>query len=334
MIIQKSKTKLKQPIIFYSWPSIGMLGNYIINYLVSQLKTSVFAEIEFEEYMSVNSSIVEDGVIYPPLYTPDKILYLKQKQSDFLFISASFEPSLIYYSKFTNEILNFFQQLQPSMIITFSALPSYVIHTDIPKLYIAKTSSDIEIFDDLENLKFGVVDGINGSILALAKNFDIKGVCIFSEIPFYAVEISNPQAALYIIKALKNEFYFNIDFTKIYEDIRIFDEKIKKVFKDIENKTKNFFKQISKEEQPKTETKNEKPSEITFEDLKKQLKFSLPQSAKNKINELFKLASENIEYAKQLKEELDKWGVYEEYEDEFLFLFLKNKKFKDMEKEK
>lgn len=337
MIIQKSKIKLKQPIIFYSWPSIGMLGNYVISYLISQLKASLFAEIETEEYVSINNSVVENGIIYSPPKISDKIFYLKQKQSEFLFISGNSEPSPIHYSKLTSEIINFFQQLQPSLIVTFGALPSYIIHTDHPKLYVAKNSSDIAFFDELEKLKFGILEGINGIILVSAKEVDIKGVCIFSEIPFYTAEMSNPQAALSVIKVLKNVFSFNIDFIKIYEDIKIFDEKIKNMFKDIERKTQKFFKQLSAEQQSieknKKRIEQENISGITFEELKKQLKFSLPQSAKNKINELFKLASENIEYAKQLKEELDKWGVYKEYEDKFLFLFLKNKKLKGSEEE-
>lgn len=333
MIIQKSKTKLKQPIIFYSWPSAGMLGNYIINYLVSQIKASIFAEIDTEEYTPGSSGIVENGIIYSMPNFSDKIFYFKQKQMDFLFISATSEPPLIYYSKFTNEIMNFFQQLQPSLIITFSALPSYILHTDVPKLYVAKNFSDIKFFDELESLKFGLIEGINGNILVLAKQLEIRGVCIFAEIPFYTVEMSNPQAALYIIKMLKNVFSFNIDFNKVYEDIKLFDEKIRSIFKDIEQKTQKLFKQLTSEQAPKKSIEAENSSGITFEELKKQLKFSLPQSAKNRINELFKLASENIEYAKQLKEELDKWGVYEEYEDKFLFLFLKNKKSKNLGEE-
>ncbi|MEN3013076.1 MAG: PAC2 family protein [Endomicrobiia bacterium] len=335
MIIQKSKIKTKQPIVFFSWPSIGMIGNYVINHLISQLKPSLFAEIEIDEYI-VSNTIVENGIIYSNTSSYDKIYYSKQKQGDFLFISANLEPSIIYYKKFADELINFFEQLEVSLIITFHALPSYILHTDYPQIYIAKNMPDIKIFNEVKNLKFGTLEGINAVLLTLARDLAIKGVCIFCEIPFYTIDMINPQAAIPIIELLKKTFSFDLGFSTIYEDIKKFDEKIKDLFVEIDKKTQKFFKQLN------TEIKNPilKPKKqnllgieegITFEELKKQIKFSLPQSAKNKINELFKLASENIEYAKQLKEELDKWGVYKEYEDKFLLLFLKNKKTKPEE---
>ncbi|MCX7911323.1 MAG: PAC2 family protein, partial [Endomicrobia bacterium] len=119
MIIQKSKIKLKQPIVFYSWPSIGMIGNYVINYLISQLQASVLAEIEIEEYIVPQSSIIEKGIIYSTPYISDKIFYSRQKHSDFVFIAATYEPASFHFLKFTQEIINFFQQLQASLIITF-----------------------------------------------------------------------------------------------------------------------------------------------------------------------------------------------------------------------
>ncbi|MCS7231042.1 MAG: PAC2 family protein [Elusimicrobiota bacterium] len=334
MIIQKSKIKLKQPIVFYSWPSIGMIGNYVINYLISQLQASVLAEIEIEEYIVPQSSIIEKGIIYSTPYISDKIFYSRQKHSDFVFIAATYEPASFHFLKFTQEIINFFQQLQASLIITFSALPSYILHTDYPKLYIARTSNDIKLFNEIEILNFGSIEGTNGVLLALAKESNINGICIFCEIPFYTTEMVNPQAAFSILKVLKDIFLFEVDFTKLYEDIKIFDEKIKNILTDINKKTQRFFKQLNMDTKQnflkRKQNLTEETSGITFEELKKQIKFSLPQSAKNRINELFKLASENIKYAKQLKEELDKWGVYKEYEDKFLLLFLKNKK-QDME---
>ncbi|MCD6228128.1 MAG: hypothetical protein J7K17_01435, partial [Candidatus Omnitrophica bacterium] len=51
----------------------------------------------------------------------------------------------------------------------------------------------------------------------------------------------------------------------------------------------------------------------------------LPQSAREKIEALFKEAKKDISKARELKEELDRWNVYREYEDRFLDLFRKEK---------
>ena len=52
----------------------------------------------------------------------------------------------------------------------------------------------------------------------------------------------------------------------------------------------------------------------------------LPQSIREKIEILFKQAHRDISKARQLKEELDHWNVYKDYEDRFLDLFKKDKR--------
>lgn len=50
---------------------------------------------------------------------------------------------------------------------------------------------------------------------------------------------------------------------------------------------------------------------------------SLPVSASKRIHELFRMAEKDFSKACELKNELDKWNVYEQYEDSFLDLFKK-----------
>jgi predicted ATP-grasp superfamily ATP-dependent carboligase len=328
MIIQKSKTKLENPYLICGWPSIGMLGYYIVNYIVSELKPDIFAEIDYEEYTIPHNAIVENGIIYSLPQIQNKIYYLKTQKHDFLFLVGDIEPSLYNMQKLAKDVVVFLQHLNLEMIITFASIPSNILHTDEPKIYIAKTSSEIQLPTKIENLKklnFGIIEGMNGVLLTTAKEFDINGVCFLSEIPFYTMDMINPQAAEKILNILNQIFSLNIKLDKVKQDIIFMDERIKTTFTNLNEKAQMLFSQI----QDFNKTYNKKYSSssgITFEELKKRIKFSLPESAKNKINELFKLASENIEYARQLKQELDRWGVYKEYEDRFLSLFLKNKK--------
>jgi len=62
---------------------------------------------------------------------------------------------------------------------------------------------------------------------------------------------------------------------------------------------------------------------ISISDLESFTK--LPQSARGKIENLFKKASRNLSHASDLKKALDEWGVYKEYEDRFLDLFKKKR---------
>jgi len=49
----------------------------------------------------------------------------------------------------------------------------------------------------------------------------------------------------------------------------------------------------------------------------------LPDSARQIIEELFKQAKKDLSHSMELKKELDKWNVYDQYEDSFLDLFKK-----------
>ncbi len=334
MIIQKSKIKLKSPILICAYPSIGMVGRYVVNYLISELSPSIYAEIDMQNYITAHNVIVENGIIYSP-YIKEYIYYLHYKENDFLFFFSDFEPSLTNLNRYNSYFINFISQINVSLIITFSGIPSNILHTDKPSTFIAKTENAKLIFDfdnkDIKELKFGTIEGLNGIILKEAKENGIDGYCIISEVPFYTIDMYNPQCAKLILELLADTFEFNINYNKVDIDIKAMDEHLKTTFSNINKQSQKLFAQFQKKSTKHFNISEAELSGITFEELKKQIKFTLPESAKNKINELFKLAKENIEYAKKLKEELDRWGVYKEYEDKFLSLFLKNKKRKDTE---
>ncbi len=337
MIIQKTKLKINCPILIFSWPSLGLVGRYITNYLICELKAQVFAEIELEDYISFHNLIVEKGIIYSAPQLKDKIYFLHTELYDFILFYSDFEPSPQCYTKLANDILNFLLKFDISFIITFNSLPTNILHTDKPNLYLATTTSSTKVLPvlqklNLPKLEFGVIEGMNGIFLSVAKEMGINSICIFSEIPFYTLDMYNPQSAKEILFLLKGIFDFKLSFDKLYQDIKLMDEHLRTTFNELNQKAQRLFSQFYqlKKQYGKKLDQDDifEPSAdgITFEELKKQIKFSLPESAKNKINQLFKLAKENIEYAKQLKEELDRWGVYKEYEDKFLSLFLKKKK--------
>lgn len=340
MIIQKSKTKLRQPVVLCSWPGIGMVGRYVVNHLVHELQANTYAEVDLQEYMVIKNVVVENGIIYTPTYVKEKIYYTRWQDTDFLLFYSDFIPSENNMLKLAHDFLNFLQCLDIQYLITFAGVPSNILHTDTPKVYLAATHNVKNLSNmvkpALEKLSSGVIEGMNGVVLSLLRDYDIEGYCFVVEVPFYTIDMYNPQSAKVVLNIIEQIFKFQLDYNKVLQDIKLLDEHLRTIFSDVNEKVKQLLSQM---ERRRGSGKGKKEmfsiiddyvsynldNGITFEELKKRLKFSLPESAKKKINELFKLAAENIEYAKQLKEELDRWGVYKEYEDKFLSLFLKNK---------
>ncbi len=339
MIISKSRVKLKSPIMICSWPGLGMVGNYVVNYLISTLKPSIFAHIEMEKYYVQHNVIVSDGIIFSPIPLDDKFYLYRTQQKDIIFFVSDVQPFPHLMFSLSKEIVDFAVTLKTSMLITFAGIPSNVLHTDIPHVYIAKTDPEIVISTD-ENykehiLKGGSIEGMNGVILGVAKEAGIAGVCFLTEIPVYALDTENPQAGLKVLSILTKFLSLEINFDKVYKDITKFDNMMKKLFADLNQKAQKLILQFESSNFGSGYGKklDFNFGGISLSELEKKLKFSLPESAKNKIEELFNSAAKDIKYAKELKQELDKWGVYKDYEDRFLSLFLKDTENKEEKKD-
>ncbi len=326
MIIQKSKLKLHEPILICSWPGLGMVGNYVLNYIISQLKPTIYAQLNVDEYYSPHNILIQNGIISLPKSNENKFYYYKAQEYDLLFFLSDTQPSQNNMYKLAKEIINFAETLKVNHIITFAGMPSNIIHTDKPKLFIAQTEQNNNLGFNLPIMGYGIVEGMNGVILGVAKEVNINATCILAEIPVYTIDMENPQTSLRILKLFEKMFLLKFNFNQIDTDILNMEEKIKVIFEELNQKAQKLITQFDTPHNTKNKYDVVNIPGVSFEELKKRIKFSIPESAKNKIDELFKLSAQDIKYAKELKDELDRWGVYKDYEDKFLNLFLKSKK--------
>ena len=126
----------------------------------------------------------------------------------------------------------------------------------------------------------------------------------------YAVQIENPRASKAVASVFAQIMGLKLDFSSLDERARIVDEEIEKLV--------DYFKSGASSQGPISEDEIEKfkQSLATFT--------KLPDSARAKIEELFKVTERDITRAPELKKELDRWHIYKDYEDRFLDLFKKN----------
>ena len=161
-------------------------------------------------------------------------------------------------------------------------------------------------------MKAGEISGMNGLLLAVAKEKGINGGCLLAEVPLYTIQIENPKASMAVLEILSKLLGFEIDFQELRKQVKFIEDEIEKLI--------DYLK-ISGETQ-------EPIGEEEIERIKKSLESytKLPESAKAKIEELFEQTKHDLSKAKELKTELDKWNIYKEYEDRFLDLFKKKEK--------
>lgn len=136
------------------------------------------------------------------------------------------------------------------------------------------------------------------------------------EIPFYTVQIENPKASREILKIVNGLFKLKLDMAPLDERAKFIEEEIDRLISYL-----------------KGEAAPQGPSPLSEDDIDKIKKdlatyTKLPHSAREKLENLFSDADKDISKAGELKEELDRWNVYKEYEDRFLDLFKQAKKHK------
>jgi hypothetical protein len=322
MIKEITTPKLKKPIFIAAWPGMGEVAYRCALFLKEVLDFKLFAKLEAKDFFKPAAVTVEKGILNLPILSAGFFYYLKRKGfPDIILFLGEAQPPLEYAEELSNEIINFIKRYKVEMIFTFAAKPESIDHKAEPSVWISATHQ--EILNEFEkfNLKIlneGQISGLNGIVLGVGKRRGIKGVCLLGEIPFYMVQIENPKATANILKVIDIYLRLNLNLSPLKERGKFIETEIDKLISYLKGEIP----------MPESNPLSEEDIEKIKKDLAAYTK--LPQSAREKIEMLFRKAQKDLTVAGQLKEELDRWNVYKEYEDRFLDLFKKRDK-KDKE---
>jgi proteasome assembly chaperone (PAC2) family protein len=301
-----------------AWPGMGNVALKAATYFQEQLKAIEFAEFQDEDFFSSAEAAIENGIIKMPQIPKGKFYFWENKagKSDLIIFISQAQPNLEKAFQYAKKILEAAEKFKVKLVYTFAAMPSPIDHLKQPQVWAAAT--DKKLIEQLKKttikvMNEGQISGLNGLFLAVAKDLGFSGICLLAEIPLYAIQIENPSASLAILEALCKSLEIKIDLTPLQTVAKLMQEEIERLIEYLKTPEEELIKPITEEE---------------IEKIRKMLaaQDKLPDSAKKSIEEFFGLAKKDITRASELKKELDKWGVYKEYEDRFLDLFKKRQK--------
>ena len=318
MIKEVATPKLKNPIFIAAWPGMGEVAYRSVLFLREVMGFKMFAKLEAGGFFKPAAIVVEKGLIELPSMPAGLFYYLKGKKfPDIILFMGEAQPPLEHAEELSQEIIDFVKKYKAKFIFTFAAKPEAIDHKADSLVKIV--ASDVEILKEFEKmgvkaLTEGQISGLNGIILGVAKKNGLKGACLLGEIPFYTVQIENPKASASILKVINEYLKLNLNLAPLSDRATFIESEIEKLISYLKGET--------------PEPTNTPLSEDDIDKLKKDLAAytKLPQSAREKIEQLFKEAQGDITKAVKLKNELDHWNVYKEYEDKFLDLFRKKEK--------
>lgn len=299
------KIKLKEPILIAGWPGMGNVALGSVDYLRRAIRAKPFAQIEMSNYAAPDSIGVNDGITSLP-ELPKSIFYYTS-QPEIIFFESEVQVGGGGGVALMEELLDFIEVFKVRRVFTGAAFPVTVTYKEpsivygvvnVPELKDWLRSFDVQIMNE------GQISGLNGLLLGYAFQRGMEGVCLLATMPIYAVNIPNPKASKVIIEVLSRMIGFEIDMKGL--DIAI--KEIEAHMARIEGKMHEVFGQMK--------TKESKPSIFRNE--------KIPDHVMERIERLFQEAKVDKKKAYLLKEELDRWGLYKEYEDRFLDLFKEN----------
>jgi proteasome assembly chaperone (PAC2) family protein len=320
------KPHLSNPILIVGWPGMGEVALKSAGYLVEKLKSEAFAYLASADYFYPTASTIKSGILntkeLPQNYfyywkNPNTKISPKIKANDLVIFLSNAQPDLTKADDYVDSILEIAHLYKIKLIISFAALPAPIDHIQTPDIWF--TATDKDLFRHLQdyNLKMmneGEISGMNGLFLGLAKKKGLSGFCLLGEIPIYTIQIENPRTVFAILERLKRILNLPLDLRDLKNQAQFVEGEI--------NKLVGYLKEgIGLPRGPGP------ISDAEVEKIKKSLTelSRLPQSVKEKIEKLFESAKSDISKANELKQELDKWSIYKEYEDRFLDLFKKSK---------
>jgi len=308
------RPRLKKPYLIVAWPGMGEVAFRAATYLVEKLNAEEFASLNAEDFFYLAGSMVKDGLLSASDLPESKFYFWKNKKgrNDLIIFLSNAQPDLARAEGYSKIIIQVAKSLKVDKVVSFASMPQGIDHTQDPGVWFAATSQDLS--NDLKrfnfkSLKEGLISGMNGLFLGIAKRENIDGFCLLGEIPLYTIQIENPKASRAVLEALFAITGIRVDSSGLFMQAQAMEDEI--------NKLLDYLKLGSAASGPIGEEDIEKIKK-TLNQLTK-----LPVSVKERIEQFFAQAKTDISKAHELKVELDKWNIYKEYEDRFLDLFKK-----------
>jgi proteasome assembly chaperone (PAC2) family protein len=302
--------KLIHPWFIAVWPGMGHVALNAGFYLLAKLEMHVIAEFEAANLFDVDQVEVKEGLIQN-VEPPRNRFFLwtdPNHKHDIVVFLGEAQPPIGKYA-FCHKLIEYARQLGVERVFTFAAMATQMHPEHRPRVFGAAT--DRESLEELKRLELellqdGHIGGLNGVLLAAAAVNKLRGICLLGEMPHIFTQLPFPNASKAILEVFTTIAGIELDFTELSEQVRIMQEQLGEFLAKVEEK---YGPQFPGEEEGYLAEAGEDKSASSVDE--------------QRIEGLFELARKDRSKAFELKQELDRLGVFKDYEDRFLDLFKK-----------
>lgn len=299
------------PWLIAVWPGMGNVALSAGFYLLAKLGMNLIGEYEASELFDIDHVDVKEGMIQIARRPTNRFFLWTdpKKQHDLVVFLGEAQPPLGKYH-FCRKLIEYAKELGVERVFTFAAMATQMHPAHPSRVFGAATDArSLEELKrlELEILKDGNIGGLNGVLLGVAGENTLRGACLLGEMPHIFAQLPFPKASQAILEVFTTIAGIELDFTELAKQVRSMDQQLGDILARVE---KAFEQQQHPEEEEAFRTEPEEDKRVSAGDEKH-------------LEELFEQAAQDRSKAFALKQELDRLGVFKDYEDRFLDLFKK-----------
>lgn len=289
------------------------MGNVAVGaglHLAQQLDMRLAHELPALDHFDFQQIEVDAGLV-APLRVPRSLIYQPKEpdpKHDLLVFAGEAQPTNARY-QFCQRLLDEAQSRGVEHLYTFASLATQLHPSQDPRVFgVATDRQTLEPATEhnVAVLEEGQIGGLNGLLLAAAAERGIPGLCLLGEIPFFAAGIPNPKASLAVLRVFCEMTGLVVDLTELESQAEAAHEHLMDLLERLTEAAR---------------AEGEVPEFVANEPESDVRKPALEPAAIARIERLFEEAEADRAKAFALKEELDRLGVFADYEDRFLDLF-------------
>ncbi len=298
-----SAINLKDPWLIVGWPGVGGVASGVVQTLIKKFESELLRTPDPDPEAELEDVTVRKGICFPGSLPRLSFFVARTGGAhDLVILRTTHHPDeggLKLCKRVISSVLN----LGVRKVVSFAALHSTIDPREpSPVKYCTPCVSTADTMRKGGMVPFssGSIRGLNGLTMLAAQELGVSSFCLVSEIPTLGLQMVNPKT----VKELTSHFGKMIGVNINLEDLNGQIEAVQEHMLDVQAKLIGENRALSEDYRFSAS-----PGP------------SLNLDETDLVDKLFRDAELNRSNAPLLKEELDRLGVFQDYEDRFLDLF-------------
>ncbi len=313
-----SSLELKDPWLVAIWPGMGSVAMTAGTYLTASLGPRPLGQLPSSDFFDIDKVEIRDGVARIGSRPSCNLYAWKAPQGgrDLIFFVGEAQPSHRSF-EFCNRLLSRTREFGVKRVVTFAAMGTQIPPSAQPRVFAAVNHPQLLVAlreVDVHPLSDGQISGLNGLLLAAAADFGLKGICLLGEMPYFAMGVPNPKSSLRVLEVFMALANVRVDLGKLQKHAREVEPSLIELME-------RMHRALSQRDKSEPDEEEAFPDTFEVADEAPETPGKLSSEDRKHIEELFRRTEQERSQALKLKHELDRLGIFKEYEDRFLDLF-------------